>query len=276
MGWLLRVRKFDSVQSTMAIAHEAARDGAPEGTTVLAVEQTAGRGRRSRSWWSPRGCGLWLTTILRPASTKAQTPGASGKRGPPAALSTLSLVAGAAVWSAVQKLGASQAKLQWPNDVVAGERKLAGVLLESFEVGVESVVLVGIGLNVARRAEVVDLLPEEIHDRYVGLMDCMSTSDSASMVLATSAETVLKELEAWYDGWRKTGLKAILAMWPRADALEGIEVQAETDTGAVRGVACGLTTNGALRVLGAHGLYEICAGEIIRLTRSPGKKEKRT
>src|SRR5688572_16722110 len=118
------VENVGVVDTTMRVAAERALRGAPEGTTVVASEQTHGRGRRGRHWFSDPG--LCFTTVLRP-----------NRR---ADISTIGLVAGIAVQQALQELSGAKLGLKWPNDVRVKGRKLCGLLLESYN---PEVVLLG-------------------------------------------------------------------------------------------------------------------------------------
>ncbi|HUO52163.1 MAG TPA: biotin--[acetyl-CoA-carboxylase] ligase [Gemmatimonadaceae bacterium] len=114
---LPRVEVYDSVTSTLDVAHALAESGAPAGTLVLAEEQTAGRGRGGRTWASAPGAGIWLTLIERPPD--------------PAALEMLSLRIGLAAARALDRWTGSPIRLKWPNDLYVGGEKLAGVLVEA-------------------------------------------------------------------------------------------------------------------------------------------------
>jgi BirA family biotin operon repressor/biotin-[acetyl-CoA-carboxylase] ligase len=122
-----------ALRSTQDLARELAQAGAAEGTVVLAGRQTAGQGRLGRSWVSPRG-GLYLTVVLRP---------------PAEHLKALVIIAALAVARAIERLAGLKTSLKWPNDVLVGGRKIAGILSESELVGDNvSYALVGIGVNV--------------------------------------------------------------------------------------------------------------------------------
>lgn len=135
--------------STLDAIHELGGAGAPPGTTVIALEQTAGRGRDGRTWHSPAG-GVWLGMLLRP---------------PVAELGVSSIRAGLALAEAVDAmLGARATRLKWPNDVLLGERKLAGILCEGRWHGERLQWLaVGVGVNVA------NAIPAELARRAVAL-----------------------------------------------------------------------------------------------------------
>jgi BirA family biotin operon repressor/biotin-[acetyl-CoA-carboxylase] ligase len=132
-----RYAKIDVVAttgSTNADLRKALDDGAADRTVLLAEEQTAGVGRRARAWSSPKGAGLYLSVALRPAGLAFS------------ALGSLSVVAGLAVRAAAASVGVD-AVLKWPNDVLIGGAKCAGVLAEAVA-GVEPSIVLGIGLNV--------------------------------------------------------------------------------------------------------------------------------
>lgn len=123
-----------STTSTMDLARQLARDGAPEGTIVLADEQTAGKGRLRRAWIAPPGASLLVTILLRPHFRE---------------LSRLTIAASLAVAHAVEDATGLSAGIKWPNDVLVGGKKICGILLES-DIRAESVeyTTVGVGLNV--------------------------------------------------------------------------------------------------------------------------------
>ncbi len=135
---------FETLPTTMLEAKARARAGANEGTTVLARAQTSGRGRLGRTWIAEAGTGIWMTTILRPPPERTEYFG------------ELSLVTGNAVCEALRAIGVADAMLKWPNDVLVGEKKLAGILLESDG----GIVLAGVGINLAKTSE--RHLPDEI------------------------------------------------------------------------------------------------------------------
>lgn len=121
------------VTSTLDLAHELAREGAPAGTAILADEQRRGRGRQGRVWHSPKGVGIWLGYIARPAA-----PLESG---------VLGLRVGLALVDALATLG-FEPRLKWPNDVMVSDRKAAGILCEARTDERGSWVAIGVGINV--------------------------------------------------------------------------------------------------------------------------------
>lgn len=126
---------FEEVDSTNNVAKKMAEEGAPHGRLVIAEIQNAGKGRRGRSWSSPKGTGIWMTFILRPQIT-------------PQAASMLTLIAAMAVRKAIYTEMHFETVIKWPNDIVAGGKKLCGILTEmSAEPEWINYVVVGIGIN---------------------------------------------------------------------------------------------------------------------------------
>ncbi|HET9012007.1 MAG TPA: biotin--[acetyl-CoA-carboxylase] ligase, partial [Gemmatimonadaceae bacterium] len=125
---------FDQVGSTLDVAHRIA-PGAASGTLVLADEQTAGRGRHGRRWTSAPGAGIWLTLVERPTDVRA--------------LDVLSLRCGLYAAEALDAMAAARIGVKWPNDLYVGDRKLAGILIETRWRGTApDWVAIGFGLNV--------------------------------------------------------------------------------------------------------------------------------
>lgn len=132
---LARVELFETITSTLDVAHRLAADGAPAGTLIIANEQTAGRGRGGKSWASAPGAGLWLTLIERPDDTSG--------------LDVLSLRVGLAAARALDRFAAEPIRVKWPNDLYIEYGKLAGILVEARwrESSLEWVAI-GLGINV--------------------------------------------------------------------------------------------------------------------------------
>jgi len=130
-----RVVAFESVGSTLDVAHELAAAGADSGTLVVADAQTSGRGRMGRTWRSEPGAGVWLTLIERPRDV--------------AALDVLSLRIGLGLATALDEFAASPVRLKWPNDLYVGPRKLGGVLVEvRWRDSAPEWAAIGVGVNI--------------------------------------------------------------------------------------------------------------------------------
>ena len=136
-----RVVLLDEVTSTLDVAHPLAREGAPEGTLILAERQTAGRGRNGRAWASEPGAGIWSTMLARPTDD--------------AALEVLSLRIGLAAARALDAFASGAVQLKWPNDLMVDDGKLGGILIESRwrEERVDWIAI-GIGINCSAPSDV--------------------------------------------------------------------------------------------------------------------------
>jgi BirA family biotin operon repressor/biotin-[acetyl-CoA-carboxylase] ligase len=156
-GW--RVEVVSSVTSTNAVVAERARAGEPAGLCLVAEEQSEGRGRLDRTWVSPPRAGLTFSVLLRPVGQQ---------------LGWVPLLGGLAVVRAIREQTGVDAVLKWPNDVLVGERKAAGLLAES----VDGAVVLGVGLNVTTKA---DELPH-----------AMATSLGLEGASTTDRDTILR------------------------------------------------------------------------------------
>jgi BirA family biotin operon repressor/biotin-[acetyl-CoA-carboxylase] ligase len=132
-----RIRRFDEIDSTNRYVLDAARDGAEAGLVVVAEHQRAGRGRRGRSWTAPAGSSLLMSVLLRPRLAADE-------------VQVVTMAAAVALVDAVRAVAGVDADLKWPNDLLVGDRKLAGLLAEADITGSGTVraVVVGIGCNV--------------------------------------------------------------------------------------------------------------------------------
>ncbi|MFN8542809.1 MAG: biotin--[acetyl-CoA-carboxylase] ligase [Candidatus Binatia bacterium] len=232
------------VDSTQRVARERARGGAPEGTTVIAEAQTAGRGRLGRTWVSPPGVAFLGSVVLRPPLA-------------PAAVPQVALVAGMAVAAAVRETTGLAATIKWPNDVLVGERKVAGILTE-MEAEVDRVhfVICGIGVNVNTPA---DAFPPELTDRATSLAAALGRPvDRAAFV-----GRLLAALEARYERFVAIGFGAMRSEWEAYSCLTGRRVTVIAPDGEISGTARGVADDGALRLeRDDGGEARIVAGEV--------------
>jgi BirA family biotin operon repressor/biotin-[acetyl-CoA-carboxylase] ligase len=236
----------------------AADDAAvPEGQVLVAEEQTAGRGRLGRTWTSVPGASLTFSVLLRPATVPA------ARRG------WLALLAGVAVASAVRSVtgggvsgGGVAAVLKWPNDVLVGDRKLAGILAEQSPDG--SAVVIGTGINVATPA---DALPVSA----TGLAGTSLLVEGATVAREALLHEVLRQLERWYIAFRadpdpvRTGL--LDAYRPLCVTL-GQKVRVELPIGRfMTGVARGIDPDGRLLISDNPGdpPMAISAGDVVHV-----------
>ncbi|MFV2101680.1 biotin--[acetyl-CoA-carboxylase] ligase [Micromonospora sp. LOL_024] len=189
--------------STNADVAEAARAGEPEGLVVVAERQTAGRGRRGRVWQSPPRAGIATSVLLRPGETALEQ---GWLPAPAAGYGWLPLLAGVALVEAVTRLAELDATLKWPNDLLVGGAKCAGILAEGVPgpgLGDPPAVVLGIGLNVTLRAD-------ELPEHPTGLT---ATSLHLAGAAATDRDPLLRALlrsvADWYARWRSAGGDAV-------------------------------------------------------------------
>ncbi|MGH7279526.1 MAG: biotin--[acetyl-CoA-carboxylase] ligase, partial [Candidatus Rokuibacteriota bacterium] len=210
-------------------------EGAADGTTVTAVSQSGGRGRRGRGWHDEPGASLLVSVVLRPQLAVARWP-------------TLSLVAAVAVAETLRRGCALDACLKWPNDVRVGGRKIAGILLES-RVTVPPALVVGVGVNLGQRRFPPDL---------AGRATSVFLERGHAPVPADVLDALLDELDAWRGRLERDGFAPVRARWKALAETLGTEV----DVDGVRGVAVDLDLDGALIVEARGRRHRVVAGEV--------------
>lgn len=230
------IRRHRSLPSTMDTAAALTHDGAAHGVVVVADEQTAGRGRRGTQWASPVGAGLYFSFIAR-----------SGNCVPS---SLITLAAGVAVRDGIAASTGLAPGLKWPNDVIVGKRKLAGILAEGLAIGTPAqAVIIGAGINVQPAA-----YPPDVAARATSLEGELGRAVDAEALLAAVLRSLWDRL-ALLD--RSPG--DILQAW-RAAAPTAVGTRVEWDGRG--GVTAGIDESGALLVRTADGIERIIAGEL--------------
>lgn len=247
---------LDTVDSTNTMAKRLAREGAPDGTVVSAKVQTVGRGRHGRSWDSPTG-NLYWSMVVRPMASD-----------PP--IWSLSMVAALALHEVVSRRTArpESVRIKWPNDVLAGGAKIAGILLETGGETAQETgwVVVGIGLNIA--APPSGVLPYPV------------TGLNAVARQPTDRDTVLPELTESFVAaravWRRSGLSATRdAVLARLAGLgEAVTIRLSERPGdTIHGTLVGLDPSGyALVDTGETTPRAIAAGDVL-LGRSENRDQ---
>jgi BirA family biotin operon repressor/biotin-[acetyl-CoA-carboxylase] ligase len=225
----------------------AARAGTPEGAVLVAEEQSRGRGRQGRDWVSEPGAALTFSVLLRPGTV------------PPAGRGWLPLLTGVALSRALQHAAGVDVALKWPNDVLAGGSKLAGILAEQ----AGDAIVVGAGLNVCSA-------PGDLPAARAGALPATSlallgaTTTDRGLLLAA----VLSELAGWYRRWTSSGStdSGLRAEYLRWCSTIGADVRVELPGGsALAGVATGIDLAGRLIVDTAAGVVPVSAGDVVHL-----------
>ena len=245
----MAVRYFPELASTNDTAAALAAAGAADGTVIIADRQTAGRGRRGRTWNSPAAVGLYLSIVLR-------------GRQPP----VVTLLAGVAVAEAVRETTGVPAELKWPNDVVVdvagdgvaaqGRRKVAGILTEALSQGraAGGGVVIGIGVNVGARA-----FPPELAARAAALEALVGCPVNRAILCAG----ILVRLTEWRRRMAAEGTGVVVERWRAlSPSSRGAAVSWEAAGTDHHGVTAGVDDSGALLVACGGRTERIVGGEV--------------
>jgi BirA family transcriptional regulator, biotin operon repressor / biotin---[acetyl-CoA-carboxylase] ligase len=250
------LRWFEEIGSTNDVALAWAAEGAPEGALVATDHQTAGRGRRGRSWWSRPGAAAQLSRVLRPAVGTER-------------LGVVSVGVGVAGAGAIEERAGLPARTKWPNDVVVGGRKLAGILVESRLAGskVEAAVA-GIGINCHVRG---DEFPPEIRALTTSIAAEAERHGGRLPRRAELIAAVLSRIEALYpmitDEQRNDEL--LERATQRSEVIDREVVIRFPDGSVLEGSARRLLPSGALEVVGSDGARAVEIGEIEHVRSAP-------
>jgi len=240
------VHYFPIIDSTNVYAVRLAREGAAEGTTVIADAQSGGKGRLGRSWISPPGVNLYLSVILRPSVSASVAP-------------QLNLLAAVAVADAISEVCQLTPAIKWPNDVLVAGKKVCGILAEmQTEAGELRAVILGIGVNINAP---LSAFPEELHDKASSLLLVSGRTIERSMFTAS----LLTHLEKYYVLWLEQGFSALRTTWEMyASSVLGKRIAVAASEGTVTGTALGLDDNGALLVRDEadNAIHRLLAGDV--------------
>ncbi|MFD0867814.1 biotin--protein ligase [Chlamydia abortus] len=237
-------RIYDQVDSTQNVAHELVRQGCPEGTVVLAEEQTSGRGRMGKKWLSPKGKGIWMSIVLKPHIPLKQT-------------SQLTLLTAVALCRTLrQELGVAVG-IKWPNDLLVDGLKVSGILLESSgEDDRLNYVVAGIGISVNMEA---DDFPEELDGKATSLrIVCGRPLDRIQII-----RRFLEKFEELYLLYLQQGFSPIRTLWEALTISLNRPLRVKTYNGWVEGTAESIDDNGALTVKTRDGeTMKLYSGDI--------------
>lgn len=240
-----RVVSYEITDSTNTRAKQLAEEGAVHGTLVVANMQTAGKGRRGRSWQQEEGSVIAMSLLLRPTFS-------------PDKASMLTLLAAHSVAGAIEAVTGLPAAIKWPNDIVINRKKTVGILTE-MSLGVEQAaidyIVIGIGINVNNTT-----FPEEIRDMATSLYLEKGERVSRSALIAES----MRRLEADYEAFLKTeDLSAILPDYNAHLISMNKEVRVLDPKGEYTGISRGMDAQGELLVERADGeIIKVYAGEV--------------
>lgn len=241
-----KVIHYFTANSTNTIAMNLAAGDAAHGTVVVAEEQTAGRGRFGRAWYSEKSAGIYASVILRPALAPSAAP-------------ALTLAAGVAARQAIEASTGKAPDIRWPNDLLVNGKKVGGILTEmNAEIDRVHAVVVGIGLNVNHEA-----LPVELS----GLATSLRIEGGKPYSRLALLASLLKQMEAFYNVLLDQGSEAIARQWEASSTFaRDKRVRVRRGNGEGFGTTAGLEPTGALRVRFDDGRLEtLVAGEVLEL-----------
>lgn len=233
---------YEKVDSTNMLAKQMANKEEPEGTVIIAEEQTGGKGRLNRSYFSPFAQGLWFSVILRPDFS-------------PMEISKMTLLAAVALAKAFHKAGLTSCGIKWPNDILVQGRKLVGILTE-LNASAEKInyLVMGIGINtdITRKD-----MPHELQRTATSFaMEKVSVNRNELL------QEVLLQLENEYMLAKKEGFAPILAEWKTLSCTLGQNVEVRALDKKIIGKAIDLDESGNLIVDTGTGLEKVVAGDV--------------
>ncbi len=234
---------FDSVQSTMEEAFRLGMEGSEEGTVVCAEGQTKGKGRLGRSWMSPKGKGIYMSIILRPNMSPGQA-------------SQLTLLSAVALCESVRRVTGVQATIKWPNDLLVGKKKLAGILTElNAEMDRVWFVVVGVGINVNTS---LHALPEG--------STSLKVEAKQSFLRVALMQDILESFEQWYERLAIQGFKAVTKRWRELSSTLGRRVCIHNGEKSLEGEAVDINEFGALIICNDDGVKMThMAGDVVEV-----------
>lgn len=247
-----RVAEYhDSVDSTNNLAKKLASEGCIEGMTVIAAQQTAGRGRLGRSWDSPAGKGIYVSVVLRPDMAPAETQ-------------ILTLAAAVAASDAIKAATGIRTGIKWPNDLVIDGKKICGILLEmSSEADRVNYVVLGIGINFSQDRED---FPDELKNRAISLKmcaDCREAADIRPFSRLSVIRTLLYELDRVFKEILDGRNGNILERWRQYSITLGRTVSFRLQETVYSGTAVDITADGRLSVECSDGVRrDLYSGEV--------------
>lgn len=237
---------FGEVSSTNERLRQFAREGAREGTVLLAESQSDGRGRLGKKWFSPFGVNLYASVLFRPHITPKQAP-------------VFSFIASLALADAIREIGAQPA-IKWPNDILVERKKVAGALVDLATSGelLDYVILgVGVNLNVEKKL----------------LLDALGEAGQAATSLRevkgieidrnAFAASFLNFLDEWFHVYRGHGESFLIRAWQDLDILTGRRIAVKGEQSTIEGRVIGVDAEGYLLVRDPLGRrHQIIGGEI--------------
>ena len=238
-----RIFHFFKTDSTNRVAMELGYAGEPEGTVVMAEEQSAGRGRSGRTWHSERGTGLYFTVLLRPRLSPAQAP-------------LLTMLAGISAHAAITAQTGLVPELKWPNDLMLNGKKLGGILTEMHaEPNAVRFVIVGVGINVNQ-----ERFPTEL----AGVATSIRKETGRISYRLELLVRLLTQFESDYNRFLHEGPGFVVERFESVSSFaRGRRVRVDTGAETYSGTTAGLSPEGLLLVARDNGpVVTVIAGDV--------------
>ena len=235
---------YQEVTSTNDIAKKFVDNDAPEGTVIIAEQQTAGRSRSKNDWASPEG-GIWMTLILKPEVTLLEA-------------SKLTIVTGVSIAKTLHDKFNLDAGIKWPNDIMIGNKKICGILTEAVtDYDDLKAVLIGVGID-------VNINQSDLPDDLQDITTTISEETSEEIKRAEIMKVFFSIFEELYEEFKNGQFKHIIGEWRRLSSTTGNRVKVYKDGKAMLADAVGIDNQGALIVeLDDGSLEKIISGECI-------------
>jgi len=245
-----KVFRFESLPSTNTELARLASEGAAEGVSIVADEQTAGRGRLQRAWSSPKGAGLYFSILLRPVIPQNYWP-------------LITFMAALAVGDALSEAAGVQTDIKWPNDLLSGERKICGILAEAIDTPAGRAVIVGIGINLTQNA-----FPPQLANVATSVAEATGQAMSHVVDRERILAVLLDALSRWYSLLDEP--ERIVDAWSnRSSYAIGKLVQVSNGDDVWQGTTSGIERDGALRLRTTSGEIKLVrAGDVYRIRAS--------
>ncbi len=237
---------YETVQSTNSLLFELADNNLEDGSVLIADAQTGGKGRLGRNWFSPKGVNLYISVLLRPEVIPQNS-------------AVFTFVASLALAETLDELNIS-CSIKWPNDILIGNKKVAGVLTEMKNDGNSlKFIIIGIGLNINLAKKLIDDNLKDISDFVTSL----SIECGRNLKREEIAAKVIKNLDKYYLKFINEGINSIVAEWVTRWGMLNENVSVKVDNEILNGIARKVDTYGYLYIEDADGkLNKIIAGDM--------------
>ena len=237
-----KIVHFDSTTSSNEEAKKLALQGAPDGTVIVAEEQTGGKGRLSRGWFSPKHKGIWFSMLLRPTFLPQEAP-------------KCTLMTAVALTRAIRKFGVNVG-IKWPNDILYNGKKLDGTLTE-MNAEMERIhhVIIGTGLN-------VNIMPEDFPEELRDIGISLQTIKGEKLARVPLFAEILNAMDELYCEVLEHGFAKVLDEWRKYSVTLGQEINVIGVKETYAGIAADIDEDGALLVDTPKGRTRVLAGDV--------------